>query len=217
MAWPPWLSLTLTPMTPGLYNQHFLTSRHIQMKFTPRQLSLMRAHGVAAREVLDARGMTRAERVDAFATGDYLAAVRGRPFCGNVAKRHTSDFWSTSDHCVECHPQNIQHQKKYRQPGHIYIAVSSNAGVTKIGVSEEDDLKTRIGFLNSQSYAGANDWKLVESYYVEAVGRVERMLIELLKAHQTRIEYVKAGRKKISREVFACSPTKAKQSLDSLF
>lgn len=186
-------------------------------RFTPRQLALMKIHGVAAHDVLDARAMTRPERVEAFSSEKYLAAVRGRALCGNKTKQHTSDFWTTGDHCVECYPQNIQHQKKYRLPGYIYIAASATAGLTKIGISDEDDIATRIASLRSHSYANATDWTLVECYYVEAAGRVERLLIDILKPHHKTIEYLKGGRKQKSKEVFSCKSALAKRALDSLF
>ncbi len=176
------------------------------------QKALAVKHGILHSQVLDARGLTFKERKAALAAGSYLAAVHGRECCANG---HTTDLWSTSGHCVVCHPQNVQMQKKHSASGLVYIACSARTKLTKIGITE-DEIDCRIGYLRSQSYAGTDDWKLYFCASAHEIGKVEGALKLQLQVFKVPTPQLRALEWKTSHEVFSCLPSKAKRELQKL-
>ena len=76
-----------------------------------------------------------------------------------------------SGHCAQCNTHTFAFRRRFNKANYIYIALSGNKSLLKIGVSNNPF--SRISTLNSMGYGGACDWIMEWSEYCEKAGRVE--------------------------------------------
>ena len=119
-----------------------------------------------------------------------------------------------SGHCAQCNTHTFAFRRRFNKANYIYIALSGNKSLLKIGVSNNPF--RRISTLNSMGYGGACDWTMEWSEYCEKAGRVEATAHEILKlgGHQAESKYLRNGYTVHCQELFRCPLEKAIKSIE---
>ncbi len=105
-------------------------------------------------------------------------------------------------HCVQCDTSKLAYLQRYDDDGHVYVATSIRAGLTKIGTA--NDASSRINTLNSHGYGGVNDWRLHQSFQCEKAGRIEFFAQSKLRSSRVGRKYIKNGMEVECQELFSC-------------
>ncbi|MEI7931735.1 MAG: GIY-YIG nuclease family protein [Alphaproteobacteria bacterium] len=170
------------------------------------QLDFLQRHRINPGDVFNATGMR---------TCDYSEEMKvvGKHFAFGVtpcaAAGHT--LRSRAGHCIQCDTAKIAFSRRHAQSGTIYLAGSIEAGLLKIGVTQ--DISERVDLLRAQKYGGASDWDILVHAMADMAGQVEFLAQDRLRKYQVTGSYFKNGREQACYELFRCSFDIAKVAL----
>jgi hypothetical protein len=112
---------------------------------------------------------------------------------------------------VQCDPKKLSYQRRHGTRGVVYLAVSTAAGLVKVGSSTNVDQRERQ--MNFERYGGAGDWQVVFKVSVQEAGRLEMDTHGHLDIYRRKGRYVKDGTSQQARECFQCRPLIALNAL----
>lgn len=159
--------------------------------------------------LFDASGLTRSEYFEAMKLEEKRYAYGVTP-----CKRAGHSLRNSSGNCIQCFPASISYTNNHSRAATVYLVGSIEAGLIKVGTSNE--LEKRVSLLNQNSYGRAKDWKWLCFIYVEQSGKLEdSMKNDLSSWHQPTV-YWKDGHWQNCKECFSCKYTLAKIFLQSL-
>ena len=168
------------------------------MNLTKSELQFLNDQGFKKEDVFDCKGRAVYQYKDAAkASGKQI--MLSTP-CKNASHR----LRNRSGHCVQCDTRKIAFQKRFRTVGYVYIAVSNEVGLVKVGSSTA--VNARIKKLNFDKYAGAKDWREIFWVKIDESGHVEQTAHTRLSNFGVDVEYIKDGKPQTSRESFNCRP-----------
>ena len=98
-------------------------------------------------EVFDATGMGRKEYGPAMRAEDKYVAINVTP-----CKRAGHRIRTRTGKCIACDVTQYAFSKRHRTSGYVYLAVSRQAGIIKVGMAAE--LSRRIQHLKYRLYGG---------------------------------------------------------------
>lgn len=167
-------------------------------RLTDEQLSFLRSMDVPLSKVFDASGMpTHAYMQQMSDLGLWIAY--GVTPCTNAG--HT--LRTRKGHCVQCRTAQLTYLRRHEVKGTIYVAHSVRQGLVKVGMTEREPAD-RLLALNSYSYGGCNDWKIVFQVRCNNAGKVESSTHQFLLPYVFNAIYVSSGREVMCRELFRC-------------
>lgn len=172
---------------------------------TNAELKFLASQGLSEDDVFDARGHTT-QRARELAKESGKTLLVGSP-CRKAGHR----LRTRSNHCAQCDSKQIAYQSRTALSSDVYVAVSPSLGWVKIGSSA--NITQRRYKLNFDAYGGANDWKLIFFVRTDEGGRLELAVHSALAQFAVSSEYVKDGKRQVSRECFQCSDLRAVNTL----
>jgi hypothetical protein len=176
-------------------------------RLTEDQKLYFAQQGIPLSIVSDASGLSRREcHCKLKNEGKYFAY--GVTRCVNS---HT--LRTRAGQCIQCFPVSIAFQMRHLAAAYLYIAGSRSARLIKIGSSKNPNNRIYIANLNGHEYAGASDWLVLHSIYVQQAGKIEIDIHDQLRKYQTPIQFVRNGDKQIAKECFMCSYSIARKTL----
>jgi hypothetical protein len=103
--------------------------------------------------------------------------------------------------CIQCNPAAVGFIRNHTRAKHIYIAGSRYRRILKIGSSSNPkNLRKRIVILNTISYAGASDWRLLCHVQLSNAAEVEHKLLDFLSVFSQNDFYKNGGQSVKSKE-----------------
>ena len=146
---------------------------------------------------------------------DYLEAMKElKKEIGFNANPCTGLMHTLKDkygHCIQCETKHISFIK--RTKGFTYIAYSRNSKLVKIGFTE--NIEGREDSLVRTTYGGETDWRVFYHVFSESAAKVERATHKELSKFQTFREYSHDGYFHYASELFTCSASISKVTLES--
>jgi hypothetical protein len=162
----------------------------------------MLKHSIAESDVFDAGQMPRRR------WQSEMKKAGKRFVFGSPCQRGGHRLRNRHGACLVCNPHSIGFERHYRSPGTVYVAASSATGFVKIGGEGSMATDVRARTLNSQSYGGANDWRIVHREEVQEVGKIEALAQATLKRFQV-LGQTYRGDQREAWEMFRCSTADA--------
>jgi hypothetical protein len=161
------------------------------------QREFLQRHKIPTSMVFDATGLRRKDWQDQM---DDL----GLRFAFGVGpcRRGNHTLRTRSGNCMQCEPANIAFANRHYDEGFVYLAYSLEKILIKVGIAK--DISARISSLNSLGYAGASDWKILQSIEVPGAGEIEFAIHADLATHNVAETYLRDGNPVVCREVFRC-------------
>lgn len=175
------------------------------------QIEFLAKHGVPEQNVFNATGLSTASYKQKMGVGDYDIAY------GTVAcEKGGHSLRTSSGHCIQCDPIKLSFLLRHRREGEVYVAESNaNSRIIKVGCGKSSI--ERVSGLNSEKYAGRNDWIMKGYYGVKNMGLVESEVhATLSKFSISDRYYLKDGQKTACREIFSCSADDAINALKKI-
>ncbi len=165
----------------------------------PMDLSLfLRQNGLSAQDLYDAKGAPKSVYSAEMERLGLTLAYNVTP-CAKAGHRLRNKYGK----CVQCDTRQLGFNSRASQPGYVYAAHSRSSNLIKVGFAA--DVERRHGVLNSQQYAGANDWRLFLSEFGSTAGRREIAIHKALKKYAVSgIFYKWDGKLQEAREVYRC-------------
>jgi hypothetical protein len=109
-------------------------------------------------------------------------------------------LFTRKGHCIQCDTSKIAFIRRFGDAGYVYIAATPKGRLLKVGSTS--DVTSRSSTLNTEGgYAGFDDWVIIAHAKIQSMGRVEFEVHKALEDLSLSMEYVRAGRKQITREV----------------
>lgn len=167
------------------------------MKLDAEQLAFLKINNIPLDKVLDASGMSRAEYGERMKSLGFIVAV-GVTECS--AGGHS--MRNRSGHCVLCNTAALTFQGRYSKAMYLYIAQPSYGHLTKVGITDNVDERTKQ--LNSHKLGGFTTWTMKYSVLCENAGQVEHDVGALLAPFKKSTVY-QSKQGQVSREVYACT------------
>ena len=177
------------------------------MKLTPEQLNFLETQKVSLDRIFDAEGLSRSDYQPLMKEMDKIIAIGVTP-CAKFS--HTMRTRSGS--CVQCNTANIAFLERYYDKGYIYIAGSKKEKVVKIGFTS--NINNREESLNNGNYGEINDWKILFQVTCKNAGKIEFNTHKKLSKYLTDKSYLKNNKRNQCYEIFSCSYSLAKNTLD---
>jgi hypothetical protein len=177
------------------------------MKLTPEQLNFLETQKVSLDRIFDAEGLSRSDYQPLMKEMDKIIAIGVTP-CAKFS--HTMRIRSGS--CVQCNTANIAFLERYYDRGYIYIAGSKKEKVVKIGFTS--NINNREESLNNGNYGEINDWKILFQVTCKNAGKIEFNTHKKLSKYLTDKSYLKNNKRNQCYEIFSCSYSLAKNTLD---
>lgn len=172
------------------------------MNFSKDEIDFLNRFGVAASQVLDARGLKKVDYVEIMRSMRYKLVYGVTP-----CRKYGHILRTQAGHCAQCNPRNLVFEGRYYQRAFVYVAFSEKSGVVKVGIS--NNINERQKTLRSQSYGGQCDWVMCWSDEVDSAGEVEAAIHAELKGFEINLEHFRDGKKCYTMETFICELSKA--------
>jgi hypothetical protein len=171
-------------------------------KLSDEQCAFLQQHKIPVNMVFDATGLKRKDWI-------FQMKQLGLRFAFGVGpcKKGNHTLRTVGGNCIQCKPADIAFTNRHFDDGFVYIAYSLEEVLLKVGIAVS--VKKRIGSLNSLGYAGATDWKALQSVKAKRAGETEFSIHSDLSAHHVSVSYLRDGNPVDCREVFRCSITDA--------
>ena len=166
-------------------------------------------HEIPLSRVLDATGLQRSRYSKIMEEIGYVVAVGVSP-CKSFG--HT--IRTRAGHCVQCKPACLAFEGRYDNPGEVYVAISSDSGLTKVGTGRS--ASERVRTLNFLGYGGISDWTLHFSHHCEKAGRVEFASQQKIKHFRVSRSYFREGVQVNCQELFSCAAEVAVGAITSV-
>ena len=168
--------------------------------FSAAELTFLKHHGLSSKDVYNGGSLLPRDYVPkAEAAGKFL--IYSRTTCPR--KHHLKTL---SGHCPQCSPSVLALERRDRTEGYIFVARSKKGELTRVGVTEDLQLRTRT--LNVNDPRKITDWEILYSAPCREIGLAER------EAHKELAVYsLKGGvldaRTAASKDLFRCDPAVA--------
>jgi len=138
---------------------------------------------------------------------DYKLLMKesGKLFAYNTfpCKSFGHKLRSRSGHCIQCNTAMIAYQLRHYSAGMVYIAGSKKLKSIKIGFTR--DISIRSISLNTNWYAGVNDWELLYAIESDSAGIIESEVNNKIRAYAHSYDYNHDGNWHNTKETFKCS------------
>lgn len=169
------------------------------LDLTAQERIFLREQGLSEQDVFDARGLPKA-------VWEAEAKRLGRPLIlGSPCNALGHRIRTRKGHCAQCDTSRIRYLMRHEEEASVYVAYSIAMQLSKIGVSQQLDVRERK--INLDGYAGASDWEVLFSIVTTRAGNVETSAQNLLDRYRVATSYQKDRSKaQISREAFKCHP-----------
>jgi len=177
------------------------------MKLTSEQLNFLETQKVSLDKIFDAEGLSRSDYQPLMKEMDKIIAIGVTP-CAKFS--HTMRTRSGS--CVQCNTASIAFLERYYDKGYIYIAGSKKEKVVKVGFAT--NINNREESLNNGNYGEINDWKILFQVMCKNAGKIEFNTHKKLSKYLTDKSYLKNNKRNQCYEIFSCSYSLAKNTLD---
>ena len=177
------------------------------MKLTPEQLNFLETQKVSLDRIFDAEGLSRSDYQPLMKEMDKIIAIGVTP-CAKFS--HT--MRTRNGHCVQCNTASIAYLERHYDKGYIYIAGSKKEKVVKIGFTS--NINNREESLNNGNYGEINDWKILFQVTCKNAGKIEFNTHKKLSKYLTDKSYLKNNKRNQCYEIFSCSYSLAKNTLD---
>lgn len=118
---------------------------------------------------------------------------------------------SISGHCIECDTARIAFTLRHYNLGEVYIAGSIKGELIKVGYT--NNVEKRAKSLVASNIGGVNDWKIIFHIYVMNAGMIEQQIQSELEPYLTELQYYNDSHLQMSKEIFKCSFSKAKNTV----
>lgn len=169
------------------------------MSLSELEQLLLLGSGLNERHFYDARGRTISSCREEMRLEKKYFAFNTKP-----CRRGGHTLRTASNHCIVCNPQAMSHYKKRMASGLVYIAVSPQGRVFKVGVTEEPKQRQRL--LRTRRYAGHSDWELIWTFWTESAGFYEAEIQKHLVRFFLPGRFTHNGEKlEQSNEIFRCN------------
>jgi hypothetical protein len=166
-------------------------------KLSDEQREFLQHHNIPVDMVFDATGLKRK---------DWTVQMKqlGLRFAFGVGpcKKGNHTLRTLGGNCIQCKPADIAFTNRHFDDGFVYIAYSFEQVLLKVGVAVS--VIKRVSSLNNLGYAGANDWKALQSIKAKRAGEAEFAIHSDLSAHHVKVSYLRDGNPVDCREVFRC-------------
>jgi hypothetical protein len=169
-------------------------------------LDFIEEQGLDIALFIDAEGYPISQIRDEMKANHKIFAYNSTPCQLN---NHTTR--SISGHCVECDTARIAFTVRHYNLGFVYIAGSIRGQLIKVGYSNNID--NRVKSLNVSNIGGVNDWNIIYHIQVLNAGMIEQQTQSELEPYLTELQYFHNSHLQVSKELFKCSYTKAKDTL----
>lgn len=180
----------------------------IKAKLSKQELAFCRQHGVDPESVLDATGMAQKTYRAVMSKERWVLAANVTQ-CKNGGHR----LRTGGGHCAICDPKKINYRNRYYEEGIVYLACPlSRIDIIKIGFTTLESYK-RQSSLNSEKYAGFNDWRIKHQFKVKNGGRIERRIQFRLTPFQYKVLYFKNREEQTASELFKCDENTALKAI----
>jgi hypothetical protein len=172
-------------------------------QLTEDQKLFLNSKGVIDSEIFDATNLKKSEYSKIMRELDYKVAYGVTPCAkGNHSLR------DRNGNCLQCNPLILAYAKNHNDGGYVYIALSKNSKLIKIGSTS--NITKRGATLKEHQYGSQSDWEIAHYTYVDKKrGAIEKEIQTLLKEHYVVSHYFKNGVKQSTYEIFNCSVKKA--------
>lgn len=164
-------------------------------ELSKENLDFIFKHKILLEEVFNATGWKAKDYKEFMKENGYLVAY-GVTRCSNGGH----DLRTRYGHCVICDPAKIAYVKRKNSSGYVYIAVSLENKLLKVGCAK--DYKKRILALNSQHYGNISDWQLVGYSYQDKMGEVEHNIQLQFQDYQVKRPFNKDNKSIEASEIF---------------
>lgn len=177
------------------------------MKLTSEQLNFLETQKVSLDKIFDAEGLSKSDYHPLMKEMDKIIAIGVTP-CAKFS--HT--MRTRNGHCVQCNTASIAYLERHYDKGYIYIAGSKKEKVVKIGFTS--NINNREESLNNENYGQINDWKILFQVMCKNAGKIEFHTHKKLSKYLTDKNYLKNNKRNQCYEIFSCSYSLAKKTLD---
>jgi hypothetical protein len=179
--------------------------------FTAAELTFLKHHGLAAKDVFNGGTLNPRDYVPkAEAAGKFLVYAKDK-----CARKH--NLKTTSGHCPQCSPSVLALGRRHHTEGFIFVAHSKSAGATKVGVTENMDIRART--INVSDAGKRTDWVILFSAPCKEMGLMEKEVHKGLAEHSLKGMYLD-DRDPANDDLFKCAPefaiTVVKNLLDTM-
>ena len=177
------------------------------MKLAPEQLNFLETQKISLDKIFDAEGLSKSDYHPLMKEMDKIIAIGVTP-CAKFS--HT--MRTRNGHCVQCNTASIAYLERHYDKGYIYIAGSKKEKVVKIGFAS--NINNREESLNNENYGEISDWKILFQVTCKNAGKIEFNTHKKLSKYLTDKSYLKNNKRNQCYEIFSCSYSLAKETLD---
>ena len=177
------------------------------MNITKEQLKFLETQKISLDKIFDATGLSKTEYHKSMKEMDKIIAIGVTP-----CAKFSHSMRTRNGHCVQCNTATIAFLERHYEKGYIYIAGSKNEEVIKVGFAS--DINNREESLNDEGYGEINDWKIIFQVMCKDAGKIEFRTHKKLNKYLINRSYLKNNKKNECYEIFSCSYSLAKKTLD---
>lgn len=179
-------------------------------ELSKENLDFILKHDIPLSEVFDATGMRRKDYLQIMEENGFRYAYGVTP-CEKSG--HTLRY-AKNGSCIICNPKSIRYRERFRESGFVYIFISMQTKLVKIGSAK--DYNERIVQLNNESYGGVNDWQLLAYSYQQEAGRIENTIQSIVLNSRLQKQYYRGNQPIVANEVFDISLRDLLDKVDTL-
>ena len=119
------------------------------------QVSFLKSQAISPAQVFDASKTTsKADRES------QMGVLELSLYFGDAAcKKGGHTLRTKAGHCIQCDTSKIAYQFRHSASGYVYLAYSTNSGLTKVGFTKNHP-QDRTELLRREKYARASDWDI---------------------------------------------------------
>lgn len=186
----------------------------IKHELTKEQESFIKKHKISDDLLINAQGEElSAEFIQQMSETNKVIAYNT---LADSEDDHNLNFKTIGGHCPQRDPSKIALAIRENKPGYIYLGGSIKGGLIKVGSTS--DSKDRIKNLNlhKSKLAGFDDWELLYEARTENLGKLERIMNQLLSEYKAAYEPEKIGKLQNGSELYRCSYAKVKDIMNTL-
>ena len=177
------------------------------MNITKEQLKFLETQKISLDKIFDATGLSKTEYHKSMKEMDKIIAIGVTP-----CAKFSHSMRTRNGHCVQCNTATIAFLERHYEKGYIYIAGSKKEEVIKVGFAS--DINNREESLNDEGYGEINDWKILFQVMCKDAGKIEFHTHKKLNKYLINRSYLKNNKKNECYEIFSCSYSLAKKTLD---
>jgi len=173
------------------------------------QITFLKKHNISLGVVFNAKGLRRNDYRSQMKSLDMRFAYGVTP-CGKMG--HT--LRSRAGHCIQCDTSQIAFMNRHSEEGYVYVSISLKEKFLKIGCT--NNIQNRESSMNSNSYAGTDDWETIFSVKTKNAGKIEFDTHKQLSQFYFPVDYYRNGVVVTCREIFKCEKKFAIEKIKKL-